>query len=96
MMSERYLDIKGYKGQYLVSEYGKVWTTAGACGKSIGTLSEENGREYVYLWVSGRREKRYVDELVAEAFINKPLDKNILIHKDGNLRNSYRKNLWYV
>lgn len=102
-MDELWKDIKGFEGYYQVSNYGNarsldrvIETKRGPRtykGQSL-TLSEHTGG---YLNISlGRKNKRFVHRLVAEAFISNPNDLPEVNHKDGDKRNNYVSNLEWV
>lgn len=48
------------------------------------------------LTINGKKKKIYIHRMVAETFIEKPIDKNIVNHKDGNTKNFHKDNLEWV
>ena len=81
--------IKGFE-QYMVSNDGEVKSQNNIIMKPFVC-----GRGYlqVHLFVDGRRTKRYVHRLVAEAFCKKEPSANEVNHKDGNKQNNHADNL---
>lgn len=51
------------------------------------------GYEYVSFYYNGKSQKKLVHRLVAEAFLPKSEEKNIINHKDGNKLNNCVDNL---
>jgi hypothetical protein len=106
-MKEIWKDIKGFEGLYKVSNTGKVKSlTRKVKGKSgsYRTINEklisltDNGKGYLVLTLY-KDEKRYfkkIHRLVAEAFIDNPLNKPEVNHKDGNKKNNNVNNLEWV
>ena len=85
-------DIKGYEGLYAVTENGEVWSYHNG-----RFLRQERKGDYfrVELWKNGEREKKYVHDLVAQAFLPNIEKKLFVIHKDGNFLNNNLQNLAY-
>ena len=85
-------DIKGYEGLYAVTENGEVWSY-----HSGRFLRQERKGDYfrVELRKNGEREKKYVHDLVAQAFLTNIGKKLFVIHKDGNFLNNNLQNLAY-
>ena len=48
------------------------------------------------LTINGKKKKVYIHRMVAETFIKKPADKNIVNHIDGNTKNFHKDNLEWV
>lgn len=91
--------IKGFEGFYQVSNKGNVKSLGGWCGSSLRkehTISKSitrDGYEKVRLNWDGKDVTVKVHRLVAEAFIENPLQKNTVNHIDGNKRNNCVENL---
>lgn len=99
MKKEIWKDIKGYEGLYQVSNYGRV--------KSLDRKSDIDGRlikskilkpglnnpgyKFVILRKNGISENKMIHRLVAETFLNNPMD--CVNHKDGNKLNNHMSNL---
>ena len=84
--------ITNYEGLYEVSNQGEV--------RSIKkntvlrqTIGKKNGYCYVCLSKNGRSIRKLVHRIVAMAFIENPLDKRTVNHKDGDKTNNNVKNL---
>jgi len=86
-MSNRKI-ISGYGGRYAVSEDGGVYS----CGKEL-SQSIHNQYLMVAFYVDGKRIKKRVHRLVAEAFIPNPENKPQVNHLDGNKLNNHVSNL---
>lgn len=91
MYKEIWKDVKGYEGEYQVSNLGKV--------KNIkkdniikGTINK-NGYIYVDLWKNNKRHKKTIHRLVAENFLNNINNYTDVNHKDGNKQNNKLSNL---
>lgn len=95
-------DIIGYEGIYQVSntgevkrigvytnQTGKTWSSERLLNPSI----KENGYMFVGLSKNGKVSAKYIHRLVAMAFIDNPLKKPTVNHKDGNRRNNNVENL---
>lgn len=97
---EEWKDIKGYEGYYMISNLGKVYAIPrkyiggyGAICSSGGDFMDINinthrgNRRFVTLCVNGKKQQRYINDLVGEAFIpnteNKPETDHILPIIDG-------------
>lgn len=101
-MQERWVDIKGYRETYQVSDRGNVRTKTrpGARGTIVNghdlTLHENSNG---YLRVSMRLQDEHkskehlVHRLVANAFIPNDPNRPFINHKDGNKHNNHLSNL---
>ncbi len=101
--------IKGYEGYYSVTREGEVVSEKRiityksgkkkTINKRVLKLSD-NGAGYlsVSLRKNGLGERRYIHRLVAEAFLEKPKDKEktCVNHKDGDKSNNCVDNLEWV
>lgn len=87
--------VKGFEGFYMVSENGDVMSL-----KTNRLLKPCTGnlRGFVLVALSNKGKKRacYVHKLVAEAFLEKPIEKYQLIHIDCNKQNNHYSNLKWV
>ena len=89
-------DILGFEGLYAVSKDGKVWSY-----KSKRFLTpQDNGKGYLFvdLYKDGKRNKRRINRLVAEAYIKNPDPEkyNQVGHKDENRTNNCVENLYWT
>lgn len=99
-MTEIWKDIVGYEGLYQVSNLGRVKSLPKT--DRFGRLYPEkmkaqvnNGSGYlvVNLKHNGKQQMRTVHRLVAEAFIDNPLNCSDINHMDGNKQNNKVDNL---
>ena len=90
MKKEIYKDIKGYEGEYMVSNRGNVYS----CKRNI-ILKPGTARGYlrVGLYKDGVRTYFSVHRLVAEAFIPNPKNLPVINHLDENKKNNDVSNL---
>lgn len=67
-------------------------------GHFVENEADENGYKFVMLWnvFTQRYEKKYVHELVAEAFVPNPDHKTNIRHKNGDIRDNRAENLEWV
>ena len=97
-MVEKWLDIPYYDG-YQVSNLGRVKSLARNFSKKdiiLKPLLINSGYYIVNLWKDNKCTHKLIHRLVAEGFINKPSDKNVVNHKDGNKLNNNANNLEWV
>ena len=108
MSKEVWKDIKGFEGQYQVSNLGRVKSLERTVEyERFGRLVKETVNEIilsqckdplqkryiVLLYKNGVKYSRRVHRLVAEAFVPNPENLKSVIHKDGNLINNEASNL---
>ena len=112
MKCEEWADIKGYEGWYQVSNMGRVRSVDHYVksptrnpeivkmrivkGKLLKPEIKANGYLYVSLWKEGIKKAYTVHRLVAEAFVDNPLAKPFVNHKDYNRQNASAENLEWV
>lgn len=98
-MKEKWRNIKGYEGLYQISNKGRV--------KSLSTIKNEEyiimqqrenacGYPRINLSCCGVQKTYEIHRLVATHFIDNPLNKKEVNHKDGNKRNNNASNLEWV
>lgn len=92
---ERWTDIKGYEGLYLISDLGNVKSLGNNKTRKEKTLRLIilNGYLIVCLSKNGERKNYYVHRLVAEAFLPNPNNLPEVNHKDENKKNNNVENL---
>ena len=92
-MIEEWRPVKGFEGFYEVSNLGRVKSLR----KNIILKPELDKKGKGYLCINlGRGNHKKVHRLVAEAFIPKIADKNVVNHIDGNTKNNKVNNLEWV
>ena len=83
--------ISGFDG-YFVGMDGSIWS-----GKQSGRWLKPSVNKHGYLTVglhrNGKRYRKYIHRLVAEAFIPNPLNMPQVNHKDEDKSNNYVENL---
>ena len=78
-----YRDIKGFEGRYKISEYGDILNVK--TGKLRKLRSNvKHGYIDVDLYKDGKAYYKRVNRLVAEAFLDKPEGKDVVMHIDNN------------
>lgn len=103
-MEEIWKDIKGYEGLYQVSNLGRIKSlgrkTRNRNGEYIkkGKILKQSENSMGYLRImlttrEGTRRRLFVHRLVAENFIKKEKNKNVVNHLDCNPRNNCCNNL---
>lgn len=89
--------VKGYEGLYEVDELGNVYSivhNAHRRKRQLKPFVNKQGYLKVNLYdVNGKCKKKYVHRLVAEAFIDNPLNKPNVNHIDVNVKNNNVNNL---
>ena len=106
---EIWKDIKGYEGMYQISNYGRIKSLErvflkfkrGRKEKMEVYLPEKirsignNNKSYpkISLWRNGKVDWRLIHRLVAQHFIDNPMNYNQVLHKDDNPRNYHWSNL---
>ena len=109
MKGEIWKEIPGYDGKYLVSNHGRIksmWRLrnlyVNGHGRSNVRVHKErlmnptdNGNGYliVSLKSNNNRNSRYVHRLVAELFVENPMDLPVVNHIDYNKKNNHADNL---
>lgn len=104
----KWKDIPGYEGFYKVSDTGLVKSEDRIVNGKAGCERLIRGRilrqtsctpgvsPTVCLCLDGAKKRRYVNRLVAEAFVSKTGHETYVTHKDGNVKNNHADNLEWV
>ena len=103
---EQWVDVVGYEGKYKVSNFGRVLSCKRHCNHSkrgIKTVPErilkagkdKDGYLQVNLCINGVAKLHKVHRLVAQAFVENPLNLHIINHIDENKQNNRADNLEY-
>ncbi len=82
--------VVGYEGIYEVSSLGNL---RNASGKRLSVFPNQAGYYRVNLCYHGKRRAKFIHRIVAEAFLENPLDYSQVNHKDENKRNNSVDNL---
>jgi len=105
ILLEQYKAIKNYEGIYEVSNKGNVRTVEGKITytehhgvrhwkqRVLKPKTDKAGYKRVSLWKNGKHKDYQVHRLVAETFIRKKSEMNIVNHLDGNPENNSVDNL---
>lgn len=93
---ENYVDIKGYEG-YKINKQGKIISYKRIKPREIKPYIAGNGYLEVTLSPSKGVYKRLgLHRLLAETFLEKPLNAEVVNHKDGNTLNYDLNNLEWI
>jgi hypothetical protein len=99
MPDEEWRDIAGYEGQYQVSNLGRVKSLDHAtmhrgCPRRVWgkILKPVRCHGYLVVWL-GRRQRRFVHRLVAEAFLEPIPEGQLVHHLDADRTNARASNL---
>lgn len=103
MSDERWLNVVGFEGCYIVSDRGRVMSlprranhisgTRVSYGKVLRPSTIHNGYNIVTLCKNGKRYSRLVHRLVAEAFIQNPDNLPQVNHKNFDRKCNNVENL---
>lgn len=93
-MTTKWIDIKGYEGLYQVKNTGNVKSLY--TGKILIANAPSADYNRVFLYKEGYSRLFSVHRLVALHFVENPLNKPIVNHKDRNKKNNHYLNLEWV
>lgn len=91
-IGEQIRGIAGYADGYGIDEKGNVYTFKQHRQRKM-MQHDHKGYQRVFLFKNNVRKSHFVHRLVAEAFIENPILKEQVNHKDGNKRNNSIENL---
>lgn len=83
--------IKGFEDRYLISHNGEVYSKKSK--RLLKPLENKKGYLSIELWANYKRTVKKIHRLVAETFIDNPLEKKEINHIDGNKQNNHVSNL---
>ena len=101
-MAEIWKDIPGFEGLYQVSNCGRVKATKKWNVNCRSFIDDErilkptdNGHGYMIVGLrkNTKKHNRYVHRLVAQAFVDNPLNRKVVNHKDYDKGNNNADNL---
>lgn len=96
---EMWKDVVGFEGFYKISSYGRLmrsgnFKTASKPGKCLAQVETSDGYIGYRLSANSRQKSVRAHQLVAEAFLGeRPSDRHIVAHNDGNKKNNKVENL---
>ena len=93
---EIWKEIIGYESLYLVSNYGRIKSLKYNKERILKIKTDSQGYKFVSLSKSGIVKHILVHRIVAIAFIENPLNKKEVNHKDFKRFNNDYKNLEWV
>jgi hypothetical protein len=90
-------EVKGYKG-YFITDDGRVFSNKSGELRELSLYKSNSGKGYkmIDLFQDGRKHKKLVHRLVAEAFIENPNNLPEVNHKDTNITNNHVGNLEWI
>lgn len=97
MQTEAWKDVPDFKGIYQISNFGNLKSfKALSDGRILKNTNKKNGYFSVVLRHGENVKYTRIHRLVAENFIDIPLNKNQVNHIDGNKQNNHVSNLEWV
>ena len=95
-MLSRFRAVLGYEGKYVVDDCGNVWSLSGKSPHKLKPQLSTGGYLKVMLYHEKIRRWAYIHRLVAEAFLPKPDNYDVVNHIDANPQNCAVENLEWV
>jgi hypothetical protein len=92
---EIWKEISGTNGEYEISNFGRVKSNK----KNLvmkHQVNKVNGYCMIVLWILPKPKGKSIHRLVAEHFVDNPLNLKEVNHKDGNKENNHYLNLEWV
>lgn len=94
-MTETWKAIKGYEGIYEISNLGRVRNIKRK-NKIVKSYTTKLGYQRVQLSKNGKFKNLLIHRLVADAFLPKPDNKDVINHKDFDRSNNNVENLEWL
>lgn len=91
MITEIWKEINNYNGEYLISNLGNVKSLKSL--KILKPQDDKNGYLFVMLSKQSKKKNYKIHRLVAEHFLENPMNYEVVNHKDGNKYNNSVENL---
>lgn len=91
MTPEIWKPVCNFEDRYLVSNRGRVYSKK--ISKLLKPIITKKGYLTVELWRNYKRKVIKIHRLVAESFLENPLQRKEINHKDGNKQNNCVDNL---
>lgn len=90
-----FVTMKGVKTNLIISSRGILYALNDGKIEIVKPYLEKSGHLRYSKKINGKDVKKYIHQMVAEAFIPNPKNKPEVHHKDGNeLNNDYRNLMW--
>lgn len=101
LVAESWRPVVGFEDRYEVSDEGRVRPVGTPRGRAIidevlSVQTDKKGYVYVHLWRDGKRSRRPMHQLVAEAFVGPRPPGYIIDHLDDTPGNNRPSNLEWV
>ena len=80
---------------YFITSYGRVWSNLRGGHWLIPTINKRGNHQRYYVNL-GRKNRFYVHQLVAQAFLPNPNNYTVIDHIDGNGLNNKVENLRWI
>lgn len=94
---EEWKDIKSYEGLYMISSFGRVKVVKPRYkGKVLLSPNKKSKYLFVTLYKDKKGKNHTIHRLVAEAFLNKSNEADVVNHIDGDKKNNNVNNLEWI
>ena len=90
---EKWRDVQGYDGKYRVSNMGNI---RGVKNHNLVFFRNSTGYNMICLFGKNGRKAYYIHRLVAAHFVDNPLNKKEVNHKNGDKLDNRASNLEWV
>jgi DNA-binding transcriptional regulator YiaG len=95
-MKEEWRDIKGFYGDYKISNFGKIKSLKHGKEKILKIHKHNNGYNFITLSHNGNQKGYLLHRVVVKAFLGDIPDGLDVNHKDGDKDNNFLNNLEVV